>query len=359
MRIKKPSNGMMLVMILIAGTIWVNGQPASAQQEAVLHSFKSDTDSGNYPRAGLIFDGAGNLYGTTSQGGRGGAGTVFELSPRPGGGWTGTVLYSFSPKPKYKIDQVSGVVFDKAGNLYGTTSLGGSKNLGRVFELTRQADGSWTEKDLHSFENNGTDGYTPQGGVILDSSGNLYGTTVYGGTGPCNINACGIVYELGQTPNGAWAEKILYNFGNGAEGANPYAGLTFDTAGNLYGTTEYGGVNGEGTAFELTPAGGGTWTESVIHSFGSGPDTGFPQGLTFYNGNIYGATAISGAATETYSSSRPLPAEAGTRPSWSASSTATAAIIPTRLPATSSSMPPATFMASPREEAGSTARSLS
>jgi uncharacterized repeat protein (TIGR03803 family) len=295
MSIKKPSNAMMLVVTVMAATLLVNGQPTSAQEEAVLHSFKSRTDSGNYPRAGLIWDNAGNLYGTTSQGGTGGAGTAFELSPRPGGGWNETVLYSFSPKAKYGLSEVSGLVFDKAGNLYGTTYLGGSKNVGRVFELTRQADGSWTEKVLHNFQKNGTDGYGPLGGVILDSAGNLYGTTVYGGNGPCTLDACGTVYELTPKPNGLWTEKILYNFTNAADGANPYFGLVFDTAGNLYGTTEYGGVDAGGTAFQLAPAGGGTWTQSVIHSFGSGSDTGFPEGLTFYKGNIYGATSDGGS----------------------------------------------------------------
>jgi uncharacterized repeat protein (TIGR03803 family) len=295
MRINKPSNSMMLVLTVLAATLFVNLQPASAQEESVLLSFKKRTDLGNYPRAGLIFDNAGNLYGTASGGGTGGGGTVFELSPRAGGGWNEAVLYSFSPKPKYTLNQVSGVVLDKAGNLYGTTFLGGSKNLGRVFELVRQADGSFTEKVLHNFQNNGTDGYGPLGGVILDSSGNLYGTTVYGGNGPCAFQACGTVFELTPQPNGLWAEKIVYNFTNGADGANPYFGLIFDTAGNLYGTTEYGGVNAGGTAFELTPAAGGTWTESVIHSFGNGNDTGYPEGLTFYKGNIYGATANGGS----------------------------------------------------------------
>lgn len=295
MRITKLSNTMMLVMTVMTATILVNGQRAFAQEEAVLLSFESGTDSGNLPRAGLVFGSAGNLYGTTSEGGSGGGGTVFELSRRAGGGWNETVLYSFSPKPEYTFDQVSGVVFDKAGNLYGTTSLGGIKNHGRVFELIRQADGSWAEKVVHDFDNNGTDGYTPLGGVILDSSGNLYGTTAYGGTGGCASTACGIVYELTPKPNGVWAEKILYNFTPGAGGTNPYFGLTFDTAGNLYGTTEYGGVDGSGVAYELMPAGGGAWSESVIHSFGSGPDTGFPQSLTFYNGNIYGETANGGS----------------------------------------------------------------
>jgi uncharacterized repeat protein (TIGR03803 family) len=295
MRITKLSNTMMLVMTVMATTILVNGQRAFAQEEAVLLSFESGTDSGNLPRAGLVFGSAGNLYGTTSEGGSGGGGTVFELSRRAGGGWSETVLYSFSPKPKYAFDQLSGVVFDKAGNLYGTTYLGGSNNVGRVFELTRQANGSWTEKVVHNFQNNGTDGYGPLGGVILDSSGNLYGTTVYGGNGPCAFDACGTVYELTPQPKGVWAEKILYNFTNGADGANPYFGLTFDAAGNLYGTTEYGGVDAGGTAFQLTPASGGTWIESVIHSFGSATDTGYPEGLTFYNGNIYGATANGGS----------------------------------------------------------------
>src|SRR5580698_701733 len=208
------------------------------------------------------------------------------------------VLHSFQYNGKDAAYPRAGVIFDKAGSLYGTTSLGGDKNYGRVFELSPKAGGGWTETMLHLFNHNGTDGTTPLGGVIVDSAGNLYGTTVYGGTGICFSDGCGTVFELSPTADGRWNEKILYDFiNNGTDGLNPYFGLTFDSAGNLYGTTYSGGANGEGTVFELTPAADGTWTETVLHSFGSGIDTGFPESLISDHGNIFGTTADGGTGS--------------------------------------------------------------
>jgi uncharacterized repeat protein (TIGR03803 family) len=287
-----------LSLAMLAAAALAPGTGAAAQEENVLHSFQYNGKDAAYPRAGVIFDKAGNLYGTSSSGGSSDGGAVFELSHKAGGGWTDTILYSFTPRPKYGADLISGLVFDTAGNLYGTTSLGGEKNYGRVFELSPKAGGGWTETMLHLFNHNGTDGTTPISGVIVDSAGNLYGTTVYGGTGICFSNGCGTVFELSPAANGRWNEKILYNFvNNGSDGINPYFGLTFDSAGNLYGTTYGGGANGQGTVFELTPAAGGTWTETVLHSFGSGIDTGFPESLVFYHGNIFGTTANGGSGS--------------------------------------------------------------
>ena len=162
--------------------------------EKLLHSF-NDTD-GALPRAGLIFDAAGNLYGTTSEGGAYSWGTVFELTPAGGGNWTETVLHSFGNGTD-GASPYAGLIFDAAGNLYGTAWQGGTYFYGTVFELTPTAGGGWTETVLHSF-GNGADGYYPYSGLIFDAAGNLYGTTGGGGTYSCNrgLYHCGTVFEL-------------------------------------------------------------------------------------------------------------------------------------------------------------------
>ena len=205
--------------------------------EKVLYSFSGGTD-GDQPAAGLIFDAAGNLYGTTYVGGTSDNGTVFELTPAGGGTWTERVLYNFNGTGG-AIPQ-AGLIFDAAGNLYGTTFAGGTYNLGTVFELTPAGGGTWTEQVLHNF-GNGTDGGGPWAGLIFDAAGNLYGTTRYGGS-----YGGGTVFRLN-----AQGETLLYSF-SGADGANPIAGLVLDAAGNLYGTTYLGGASSQGTAFEIT-----------------------------------------------------------------------------------------------------------
>ena len=262
--------------------------------EKVLYSFEGNPDGAD-PYAGLIFDAAGNLYGTTSYGGtyrncRYGCGTVFELTPAAGGGWTETVLHSFDGNPDGANPLFGGLIFDAAGNLYGTTYQGGTYSYGTVFELTPPAGGGWTEKVLYSFNNDGMDGVWPESGPIFDAAGNLYGTTRQGGT-----YGGGTVFELTPTPGGGWTEQVLHYFGNGMDGVIPYAGLIFDAAGNPYGSTEGGGDYGDGTVFELTPATGGGWTEQVLHSF-NGTDGYCPwTGLIFdVGGNLYGTTTGGG-----------------------------------------------------------------
>jgi uncharacterized repeat protein (TIGR03803 family) len=257
--------------------------------EKVLYSFSGNGTDGATPEAGLIFDAAGNLYGTTYQGGTYGYGTVFELTPAGGGGWTEQVLHSFNNNGADGSLPAAGLIFDAAGNLYGTTSYGGTYfYYGTVFELTPAAGGGWTEQVLHSFNNNGTDGITPlSAGLIFDAAGNLYGTTFAGGT-----YGYGTVFELTPAGGGSWTEKVLHNFGNGTDGAGPLAGLIFDAAGNLYGTTGGGSSYGDGTVFELTPTAGGGWTEKVLHSFGNGTDGIFPRADLIMDaaGNLYGTT---------------------------------------------------------------------
>ncbi len=254
--------------------------------EKVLHTFGTGTDGSNPSYGGLIFDAAGNLYGETFYGGAYSEGMVFELSPKAGGGWTEKVLHNFGNGTDGS-NPVGGLIFDGAGNLYGTAQHGGPYGGGSAFELTPKAGGGWTETVLHNF-GNGTDGSQSSGGVIFDAAGNLYGTTWVGGA-----YGAGIVFELTPKAGGGWAEKVLHNFGNGTDAANAQASLIFDAAGNLYSTTSYGGTNGDGTVFELTPKAGGGWFEKVLHSFGSGTDGINPvDGNVIFDaaGNLYGTT---------------------------------------------------------------------
>jgi uncharacterized repeat protein (TIGR03803 family) len=272
--------------------------------EKVLHSFctMSGCPDGWFPWAGLIADSAGDLYGTTYYGGNcepPGCGTVFELIPH-NGKWTEKVLYKFcstSSCPEGRFPR-GRVILDTAGNLYGTTNQGGAHGVGAVFELVSH-NGKWTEKELHIFNDDGKDGQLPYAGLIRDNAGNLYGTTGAGGTRMCASNTitCGTVFEL--TPgNGKWTEKVLHRF-NDKDGAGPEDSLIMDASGNLYGTTESGGANscslGCGTVFELIP-GSGKWMEKVLYSFSSSGSLGNTPvaGLIVDSGgNLYG-TATSG-----------------------------------------------------------------
>ena len=255
--------------------------------ETILHSFDSDGSDGYSPYAGLVSDN-GIIYGATQLGGAYGQGTVFELTPTKNG-WTETILHSFALNGTDGAEPFAGLVLDKEGNLYGTTYEGGEYNQGTVFKLTP----SGTETILHSFDFNGLDGYYPDGTLVLDGKGNLYGTTTYGGPYGCNEDGCGTVFEL--TPSGK--ERILHSFGASGDGSNPYGSLVPDKMGNLYGTTDLGGAYNYGTVFELTLS-HGTWTETILHSFdNNGTDGTDPAaGLVFdANGNLYGTTIGGGA----------------------------------------------------------------
>jgi uncharacterized repeat protein (TIGR03803 family) len=289
-----------------------------AWTESVLYVFKGNTEGdGATPEGGLVIDGTGNLYGTTAYGGTGncvllgilvGCGTVYELSPpaHKGGPWTETVLYSL-PTAKQGYFPWGDLVFDGAGNLYGATQFGGGygttcdayyKYCGAVFELSppKKKGGKWTEKVLHGFKS-GKDGAAPNGGLVLDSKGAIYGTTFGGGdeTGECGAGGCGTAFVLKPPTQkgGAWAEKVLYRF-SVQDGAAPAAGLIFGRNGDLYGTAYAGGTSGNGVVFALAaPKGGrGPWKEAVLYRFGGGNDGENPvAGLTLDgNGNLYGAT---------------------------------------------------------------------
>jgi hypothetical protein len=272
--------------------------------EKVLYTFCSlnNCTDGAGPVAALTFDAQGNLYGTTGGGGTGigcqeGCGTVFELTPTNGGTWTEKVLYSFNNNGSDAYSPESAVVFDPKGNLYGTTPFGGNngceyKGCGTVFELSPGASGTWTETVIHRFSRkNGKSGLSPYGGVILDASGNLYGSTDGGG----GFDYQGTAYELVQQ-HGVWREKVLHSFGDGKDGRGAASGLTFDSSGNLYGTTVFGGTYGGGIVFQLKPVSGGRWHEQVLHSFSNNKDGSqlFNAPILDAFGNVYGTTASGG-----------------------------------------------------------------
>jgi uncharacterized repeat protein (TIGR03803 family) len=276
---------------VILGSLIINTPLLAAASEKVLYSFCTAPGciDGILPND-LISDESGNLYGMTQLGGAYGSGVVFELIPKDGK-WKEKVLHSFNPNSKDGFYPQGGLVFDKAGNLYGTTSQGGANNCdgdscGTVFELIPN-NGKWSEKVLHSF-NFDCNGYNPYATLILDSAGNLYGTT----NESCTTIRSGIVFELIRN-NGRWTEKVLYNFPN--DNAFPDHDLIFDKAGNLYGTTIGGGTSGNGTVFELTPS-RGKWAEKVLYSFDDIITT--RSRLIFDKaGNLYGTTSEGGSPT--------------------------------------------------------------
>jgi uncharacterized repeat protein (TIGR03803 family) len=263
-------------------------------QERVLRNFSAK--GGANPYDSLITDTAGNLYGATSEGGSptctAGCGTVFELTPVAGGRWTEKTLHRFTNDGTDGVNPFAGLIFDTSGNLYGTAGSGGANNDGVVFELSPGADGNWAETVLYSF-GNGTDAGGPQTNLIFDTGGNLYGTTEYGGD-----YGVGTVFELSPTAGGVWNESVIHSFNlDGTDGTYPRAPLIVDASGNLYSTTNQGGTYGYGTVFELSPAAAGTWSESILHSFNNnGTDGTYPfAGLTFDAvGNLYGMTSVGG-----------------------------------------------------------------
>jgi len=377
---------------------------STAQSFQVLHSFGGPGDGFNPEWAGVNFDTRGNLYGTTFDGGTGpcdltfGCGTVYEMMPNSNGTWTETVIHNFglsdvaSPllgvafdhhgnlystgesngqtytfggvvelepscngswneRVLYDFDDADGadpagivadnfgnlfvsvtnggifnaglifgliavsfdghypsdtysfhggldgsgvygaLILDRAGNLYGTTAGGGYGKAGTVFKLTRSSP-QWDKTILHTFQGS-DDGAYPWLGLAFDGAGNLYGTTLYGGS--ANF---GTVYRLTPTPDGNWNENVIYAFQGGTDGQWPYGSVAVDGAGNVYGTTSFGGLGSSayGTVFRLTPSGDGQWTKTILHTF-SGPDGAFPDaGLTLDSeGNLYGTTNEGGA----------------------------------------------------------------
>ena len=272
------------------GTVFKLTVPATACKsavctwaETVIYRFMGGSDGSGPAFSDLIFDQAGVLYGTTRFGGVADGGTVYELVPS-GGGWTENVIYRFGGSPDGDLPN-SGVILDGAGNLYGTTYYGGTDGVGTVYQLSPSGSG-WDERIIHDFPGSGEDGVVPACGLILDPSGNLIGATPAGGSG-----GGGTVFQL--TPSGgAWTFSLLYNF---SAGTGPYASLMMDAAGSLYGTTFTVGTDGYGSVFKLTSSGGG-WTYADLYDFTGGNDGANPESTPVFdaNGNLFGTTNAGG-----------------------------------------------------------------
>ncbi len=274
------------------GTVYRLRPPVTACRAALcpwsetqLYAFTGTGGDGYYPgHGGVVFDSAGNLYGTLTRGGAHNAGAAYELTPS-GPPWTEKVIYSFQSATD-GCTPYAGLIFDKSGNLYGTNYGCGFNGYGTVYHLSYS--GSWTLGVLYAFQNgvgNPPDGANPYGGLIFDASGNAYGTTAHGGSGG------GTVFEL-MPSNGGWNFTTIYDFPS--SGYGPYGGLVIDAAGNLYGTTYSEGNYRSGTVFELTPSNGG-WIYTDLYEFADGQDGAYPYGSLVLDaaGNLYG-TASSG-----------------------------------------------------------------
>ena len=279
----------LFLALLIFLAIAAQGQ----SQFQVLHDFGSGNDGGGvWDR--VVFDNQGNLYGTTSGGGTYKGGTAFELTPSSSGNWNEVVLYNFNSSPDDGAGPFGGVIFEPSGNLYGTTQLGGGPGkFGTVYELTPGPD-TWAEHVLYSFRSDSGGAGAPYAGVIMDKAGNLYG-------------AAYDVFELSPRLNG-WAENVLHNFTpRNDDGSGAGAGEIMDKKGNLYGATAYGGGRGRcqfdgcGTVYELQPTTVGVWAEGItawreriLHRFGSVPNDGEVPAIGRLAidrlGNLYGST---------------------------------------------------------------------
>jgi uncharacterized repeat protein (TIGR03803 family) len=274
---------------------------ASAQTFTVINTF-NDTD-GAQSMSALIFDSVGNLYGTTSAGGLGN-GVVFELVPN-GTRWTETVLYKFGSQTDDGANPIDRLVFDANGNLYGTTEHGGTQNTGTVFELSPASGGGWTETILHNFGSVADDGANPIAGLTFDDSGNLYGTTFSGGSvDACTYSgktiSCGTVFELSPVAGGGWTYQVIHDFSDVDDGYFPVAGLTLGPDGNLYGEASNGYTYGKGLLYSMVPGSDGTWTEKHLHPWGNvhegRPDGGYPYSSVIFDpeGHMYGTSNVGG-----------------------------------------------------------------
>ena len=261
-------------------------------KEQVLHSFVNDGRDGTLPDATLIFDKAGNLYGTTEEGGLKNVGVVFELTPYAGGtSWKEKILYSLPYKQKHWNALDFPLVLDSAGNLYGVSDQG--NNGPYVFKLSPTSQGPWTLTTLYTFSvNSGTGPNAPWSGVVFDSAGNLYGVSAGGGA-----EGAGTVYQLSPASDGSWTEHNVVDFPSSCSPACvPEAGITIDSSGNIFGTAVATGTSG--VAHEVSPNGDGTWSLSILHAFGSGDDGAAPGSgaLLDVSGNLYGTTIEGGGA---------------------------------------------------------------
>jgi uncharacterized repeat protein (TIGR03803 family) len=272
----------------------------SAFAEKVLYTFPYTGENGLHPQAKLVYR-SGKLYGTTQQGGGSscaplstGCGVVFEVAESSDGSANFRLLHALQGG-KDVSTPVGNIVFDAAGNLYGVASGGGAHNLGGIFKLAPGAGGNWIETVIHSFA--GPDGQVPRAGLTIDdAAGNLYGTTSLGGA-----NGLGLVFELSPDSHGEWTETVLYNFQGSPDGASPWSEVSFDSQGNIFGTTGGGGNNNSGSVYELAPNGSGGWNESVIGRF-KNAQIGYPHSelLLASAGDIFGVGQGDGEGGEVF-----------------------------------------------------------
>jgi len=306
--------------------------------EAVLYSFGSQTGDGIQPTSGLVMDSKGNLYGTTEFGGANQTGTVFELSPASGGGWTESVIHTFGPSGKGDGQYpASDLAFDAQGNMFGTTFAGGASSFGEgtLYELSPSSNG-WTETILHSFPSSRNDGANPKTGVLVgkiqthlyssttsggadgtiyrlwfnngqwvekrinDNSGEQTGgdlvmdrhLNIYGASNNAGANGTGSLWEMVYHPNRMRSFRLLYSFGadGSGDGTHPQSGVIVGADGTVYGTTGFGGANNQGIVFALTKSENNQWEEKILYGFTGGNDGGAPVGQLIQDtqGNLYG-----------------------------------------------------------------------
>lgn len=260
--------------------------------QRVIHSFSGGAD-GSGPGSRIALDKRGNVYGMTPTGGADGLGTIYQLRPKPNGNFGLRVIHTFTGGADGSSGSAGKLVL-RGGHIYGAATSGGTNGSGAVFELTPTSVGEWDLKTLYSFQGV-PDGVFPYGALLFDSAGNIFGTTYYGGTA-----GLGAIYKLTPTVAGEWTETVLYSFQSGTDGNSSISNLVSDAAGNLYGTTSEGGL-GSGTIFELSPQPNDNWTESIPHSFQGSPDGAFPyagmvgSGAIFYGATVHGGVNGDGA----------------------------------------------------------------
>jgi uncharacterized repeat protein (TIGR03803 family) len=275
---------------------------AHAQTESTIHTFTETTSF--WPQGSLIEDAKGNLYGTTRGGGTYGVGTVFEMSPPAisGGAWTLTTLYSFIPYGSGGYVPISDLITDSTGAFYGTTYSGGDPvcACGVVYKLIppTKTGGAWTEQPLYAFTTNDGDGHLPAAAALTTTSqGILYGVTIRGGTWDS-----GVIYQLAPAAGGTYTESVLYSFGDLEDASTPNGPILLDSAGALYGVTNFGGVFNAGTVYKFVPASNGQLaTESLLFSFKAGTKSGTnPSGSLLWDssGNLYGITNGGGSGQD-------------------------------------------------------------
>ena len=268
------------------GVVFQLAYQQQPRNETVLHNFTAGSD-GFGPGGAVVFDKKGNVYGTTPDGGSGYVGVVYQVSHH-GQKWHEQVIHTFTGGKDGGVGSLGPLLLDSAGDLYGVTEEGGSYSAGTVFKLSHSGK-SWKLTPLYEFKG-GTDAGSPYGGLVADASGNLYGTTYYGGA-----NGLGTVFELARKNKHKYRERVLYSFKGGSDGSFSTTTLTFGSSNELYGTTSMGGASCDcGTIFEINAKSG---KEKVLHAFGSGTDGAYPYyGLAKdASGNFYGSTVVGGA----------------------------------------------------------------